>query len=157
LSHLVKQLEERIGVRLLHRTTRSVSVTDAGQRLLEELRPAIDQIAAALENLDGERLRPLGRLRIHAINDVAAVVTVAPVWERLLSTYPQIHLELHVGDAPVYLIAEGFDAGIGPKELADPNMIPVRLTGPMKMAIVGAPAYFARKRTPRNPSDSRPP
>jgi DNA-binding transcriptional LysR family regulator len=83
----MKQLEERIGVRLLHRTTRSVSVTDAGQRLLEELRPAIDQIAAALENLDGKRLRPLGRLRIHAINDVAAVVTVAPVWERLLSTY----------------------------------------------------------------------
>jgi DNA-binding transcriptional LysR family regulator len=60
-------------------------------------------------------------------------------------------LELHVGDAPVDLIAEGFDAAIGPKEHADPNMIPVRLTGPMKMAIVGAPAYFARKRTPRNP------
>jgi DNA-binding transcriptional LysR family regulator len=77
----VKQLEERIGVRLLHRRTRSVSVTDAGQRLLEEPRPAIDQIAAALENLDGERLRALGPLRIHAINDVAAVVTVAPVWE----------------------------------------------------------------------------
>src|SRR5882724_2423539 len=71
LSHSMRQLEGRLGVRLLNRTTRSVSVTDAGQRLLERLRPAIDQIAGALENLDEERLRPVGRLRIYA-NHLAA-------------------------------------------------------------------------------------
>src|SRR5258708_16858215 len=75
LSHLMRQLEERLGVRLLHRTTRSVLVTDAGQRLFDRLRPAIDQIAGALE------LRPLGRLRIYATSHVAAMATVAPVWD----------------------------------------------------------------------------
>src|SRR5258708_5141013 len=75
LSHLMRQLEERLGVRLLHRTTRNVSVTDAGQRLLNELRPAIDQISGALENLNEERLRPLGRLRVYATNEVAAMTT----------------------------------------------------------------------------------
>src|SRR6202521_1894377 len=94
LSHSMRQLEERLGVRLLHRTTRSVSVTDAGLRLLDRLRPAIDQIAGALENLDGERLRPVGRLRIYATTHLAATVIVA-VWECFLSTYPEVHLELH--------------------------------------------------------------
>src|SRR6478609_4937724 len=74
LSHSMRQLEERLGVRLLHRTTRSVSVTDAGLRLLDRLRPAIDQISDALENLDQERLRPVGRLRIYAHHVAAAAV-----------------------------------------------------------------------------------
>src|ERR1700675_4487447 len=72
LSHSMRQLEDRLGVRLLNRTTRSVSVTDAGRRLLDRLRPAIDQIAGALENLDQERLRPMGRLRIYATSQLAA-------------------------------------------------------------------------------------
>src|SRR6202158_2801727 len=79
LSHTMRQLEERLGVRLLHRTTRSVAVTDAGHRLLERLRPAIDQIAGALEDLNQERSRPFGRLRIYAIHAAAAAV-IAPVW-----------------------------------------------------------------------------
>jgi DNA-binding transcriptional LysR family regulator len=137
LSHLMRQLEERLGVRLLHRTTRSVLVTDAGQRLFDRLRPAIDQIAGALENLDEERLRPLGRLRIYATSHVAAMATVAPAWERFLSTYPETQLELHVGDAPIDLVAEGFDVGIGPQDRAADGMIAVRVTGPMKMAVVG--------------------
>src|SRR3954468_23848819 len=81
LSHSMRQLEERLGVRLLHRTTRSVSVTDAGLRLLERLRPAIDQIGEALEDLNQERQRPSGRLRIHAVH-VAAAAVIAPVWGR---------------------------------------------------------------------------
>src|SRR5580693_8371483 len=81
LSHSMRQLEERLGLRLLHRTTRSVSVTDAGARLLERLRPAIDQIAGALENLNEERQRPLGRLRSYASRFAAAAV-VAPIWAR---------------------------------------------------------------------------
>src|SRR6202789_324614 len=93
LSHSMRQLEERLGLRLLHRTTRSVSVTDAGHRLLERLRPAIEQIASALENLNEERDRPVGRLRIYAIHTAAAAV-IAPVWHRFLSTYPEIYLEI---------------------------------------------------------------
>ena len=93
LSHSMRQLEERLGMRLLNRTTRSVSVTDAGLRLLERLRPAISQIAGALEDLNQERQRPLGRLRIYAVQ-VAAAAVIAPVWGRFLSTYPDVHLEL---------------------------------------------------------------
>jgi DNA-binding transcriptional LysR family regulator len=148
LSHSMRQLEERLGVRLLNRTTRSVSVTAAGLRLLDRLRPAIDQIAGALENLDEERLRPVGRLRIYATSQLAAAVIV-PVWERFLSTYPEVQLELHVGDGPIDIVAKGFDAGIGSQDHAAADMIAVRAMGPMKLAIVGAPAYFARRRPPR--------
>src|SRR3979411_734621 len=99
LSHSMRQLEERLGVRLLNRTTRSVSVTDAGLRLLEQLRPAINQIAGALEDLNQKRLRPMGRLRIYAVH-VAAAAVITPIWGRFLSTYPEVHLELAVGAAP---------------------------------------------------------
>jgi DNA-binding transcriptional LysR family regulator len=153
LSHSMRQLEERLGVRLLHRTTRSVSATDAGQRLLKRLRPAIDQIAGALENLNQERRRPLGRLRIYATSHLAATAVVVPIWDRFLSAYPEVHLELHVGDAPIDIVAEGYDAGLGPQDRAAADMIAVRLTGPMKIAIVGAPTYFARQRVPRTPDD----
>src|ERR1700726_3072693 len=152
LSHSMRQLETRLGVRLLNRTTRSVSVTDAGQRLLEQLRPAIDQIAGALENLDQARLRPAGRLRIYATSHLAATVIV-PIWERFLSTYPEVHLELHVGDGPIDIVAKGFDAGIGPHDRAPADMIAVRVMGPMKVAVVGAPGYFARRPPPRTPDD----
>jgi DNA-binding transcriptional LysR family regulator len=152
LSHSMRQLEGRLGVRLLNRTTRSVSVTDAGQRLLEQLRPAIDQIASALENLDQARLRPAGRLRIYATSHLAATVIV-PIWERFLSTYPEVHLELHVGDGPIDIVAKGFDAGIGAQDHVAADMIAVRAMGPTKLAIVGAPTYFARRRPPRTPDD----
>ena len=129
LSHSMRQLEERLGMRLLNRTTRSVSVTDAGLRLLERLRPAISEIAGALEDLNQERQRPVGRLRIYAI-DLAASAVIAPIWKRFLSTYPDIHLELAVGEAPIDIVAKGFDAGIGPRDRAPADMIAVRVTGP---------------------------
>jgi DNA-binding transcriptional LysR family regulator len=152
LSHSMRQLEERLSVRLLHRTTRSVSLTDAGRRLLDRLRPAIDQIAGALEDLNQERQRPMGRLRIYAIH-LAAAAVVAPIWGRFLSTYPEVHLELAVGEATIDIVAKGFDAGIGPRDRAPADMIAVRVTGPMQIAVVGAPAYFARRRPPRTPDD----
>jgi DNA-binding transcriptional LysR family regulator len=148
----MRQLEERLGLRLLHRTTRSVSATDAGLRLLERLRPAIEQIAGALENLNEERQRPMGRLRIYAAAAAAAAV-VAPIWARFLSTYPEIHLELAVGEAPIDIVAKGFDAGIGPQNRAAADMIAVRVMGPMKIAVVGAPSYFVKRRSPRTPDD----
>jgi DNA-binding transcriptional LysR family regulator len=152
LSHAMRQLEERLGVRLLHRTTRSVSLTDAGRRLFDRLRPAIDQIAGALENLNQERQRPMGRLRIYAVH-TAAVAIIAPIWGRFLSTYPEVHLELAVGEAPLDIVAKGFDAGIGPHDRAPADMIAVRVMGPMKFAAVGAPTYFARRPPPRTPDD----
>lgn len=152
LSHLMRQLEERLGVRFLHRTTRSVSLTDAGRRLLDRLRPAIDQIAAALEDLNQERQRPVGRLRIY-VHHVAAAAVIAPIWGRFLSTYRDVHLELALGLAPIDIVAMGFDAGIGPRDRARADMIALRVMGPMKIVVVGAPTYFARRRPPRTPDD----
>jgi DNA-binding transcriptional LysR family regulator len=152
LSHSMRQLEERLGVRLLHRTTRSVSATDAGLRLLDRLRPAMSQIGDALEDLNQERQRPLGRLRIYAVH-LAGAAVVAPIWGRFLSNYPEVHLEIALGEAPIDIVAKGFDAGIGPRDRAPTDMIAVRVTGPMKIAVVGAPAYFARRRRPRTPED----
>ena len=152
LSHSMRHLEERLGVRLLRRTTRSVSVTDAGLRLLERLRPAIDQISSALEDLNQERQRPIGRLRIYAIQ-VAAAAVIAPIWGCFLSTYPDVHLELALGEAPIDIVAKGFDAGIVPRDRVPADMIAVRVMGPMKVAVVGAPTYFARRRPPRTLDD----
>jgi DNA-binding transcriptional LysR family regulator len=152
LSHTMRQLEERLGVRLLHRTTRSVSLTDAGLRLIEQLRPAISRIAGALEDLKEERHHPSGHLRIHA-TPMAAVAVIAPVWGRFLSTYPEVQLEVEIGEAPVDIVAKGLDAGIAPRDWAAADMIATRVTGPMKVAIVGAPGYFARRRPPRTPED----
>jgi len=152
LSHTMRQLEERLGVRLLHRTTRSVALTDHGRRLLERLRPAIAEITGALEDLDHVRRRPFGRLRIHA-SAGAAAAAIAPVWDRFLKTYPDVHLDLQVDDSPVDIVAKGFDAAIGIKERVAADMIAVRVTGPMKVVVVGAPAYFARRPAPRTPDD----
>jgi DNA-binding transcriptional LysR family regulator len=152
LSHTVRQLEERLGIRLLHRTTHAVAPTDAGQRLLDRLRPAIAEIAGALEDLDRERLRPFGRLRIHA-SAGAAAIAIAPVWDCFVASYPDVQLELEVDDAPVDIVSKGFDAAITIRERAAADMIAVRVTGPVKVAVVGAPAYFARRPAPCTPDD----
>jgi DNA-binding transcriptional LysR family regulator len=110
-------------------------VTDASLRLLERLRPAIEQLAGAIQNLNEERQRPLGRLRIYAV--------VAPIWARFLSTYPEIHLELAVGEALIDIVAKGSDAGIGPQNRAAADMIASEFMGPMKVAVVDASSYFA--------------
>src|SRR5436853_4592245 len=92
VSHSIRQLEERLGVRLLNRTTRSVALTQAGLRLLDRLRPAFDQISGALEELNEERNRPVGRLRIWI--SPAATIAILPVWQRYLSIYPEVELEI---------------------------------------------------------------
>lgn len=152
LSHTVRQLEERLGVRLLHRTTRSVSPTDAGLRLLERLRPAMDEVMIALEDLKREQHRPSGRLRIHATH-LAAMTVIAPIWNRFLSTYPEVEIELQVNQAAVDIVAKGFDAGIGGRDRADADMIVVRVMGPTKLVVVGSPAYIADRNAPAKPDD----
>src|SRR6266481_1083123 len=101
LSHSVRQLEERLGARLLHRTTRSVSLTDSGIRLLERLRPGMEQISSALEELKDQQHRPSGRLRLYVNTDYALQMVIAPIWERFLSRYPEVRLELYIEPAPI--------------------------------------------------------
>ena len=152
LSHTIRQLEERLGVRLLNRTTRSVSLTDAGLRLLDRLRPAVEQISRALDDLKGEQGHPFGRLRLY-VSHFAGAAVIAPVWARFLSTFPDVQLEVQANEVPLDIVAKGFDAGIGPKYHAAEDMIAVRVMGPMRVTVVGAPAYFARRRPPRTPDD----
>jgi DNA-binding transcriptional LysR family regulator len=153
LSHSVRQLEERLGARLLHRTTRSVSLTDSGVRLLERLRPGMDQISDALEELKEERRHPSGRLRIYAQYWTASTV-VAPIWQRFLSSYPDVHLELCVeSSAEVDIVAGGFDAGLAVRENVPAEMIAVRVTSPMQAAVVASPGYLAKHPPPRTPDD----
>jgi DNA-binding transcriptional LysR family regulator len=152
LSQTMRQLEERLGVRLLNRTTRSVSLTDAGNRLFDQLQSAFGQIDSALEELNRQRARPVGTLRIHATPAAAALV-VAPVWERFLSTNPDVHLELRVDQAPADIVAMGFDAVIGCREHLATDMEVMRATGPMKIAVVAAPVYLADYGHPRTPED----
>jgi DNA-binding transcriptional LysR family regulator len=152
LSHAMRQLEERLAVRLLNRTTRSVSLTDAGLRLLDRTRPAVEQISRALDDLKGEQGHPFGRLRLY-VTQLAGAAVIAPVWARFLSTFPHVQLEVHADAAPGDIVAKGFDAGIGPKDWAAADMIAVRVMGPMRVAVVGAAAYFALQRPPRMPDD----
>jgi DNA-binding transcriptional LysR family regulator len=152
VSHSIRQLEERLGVRLLNRTTRSVALTQAGLRLLDRLRPAFDQISGALEELNEERQRPTGRLRIR-VSPLAATIVIMPNWRRYLSTYPEVQLEIWVDLGRVDIVASGFDAVIGPKDWVPSDMIGVRVAGATEIALVGAPAYFASRRSPRTPDD----
>jgi DNA-binding transcriptional LysR family regulator len=152
LSHTMRHFEERLGFRLLNRTTRSVSLTDAGLRLLDRLRPAVEQISRGLEDLKSEQGHPFGQLRLY-MTHLAGAAVIAPVWSRFLSTFPDVGLEIHTAEAPADIVAKGFDAGIGPKDWAAADMIAVRVMGPMRVAVVGAPTYFARRRPPRTPDD----
>jgi DNA-binding transcriptional LysR family regulator len=152
LSHTMRQLEERLGVRLLNRTTRSVALTDAGLRLLGRARPAVEQISQALDDLKSEQGHPFGRLRLH-VSHFAGMAVIAPVWARFLSTFPDVQLEVHADEALVDIVAKGFDAGISSKDLAAVDMIAVRVMGPMRVTVVGAPVYFAQRRPPRMPDD----
>jgi DNA-binding transcriptional LysR family regulator len=112
----------------------------------------MDQIADALEDLNQQRSRPFGRLRIYAMHFAAAAV-IAPIWYRFLSAYPDVHLELSVGETPIDIVAKGFDAGIAPLNRAAADMIALRVTGPLKIAVVAAPSYIAKRRLPRTPDD----
>jgi DNA-binding transcriptional LysR family regulator len=152
ISHAMRQLEQRLGMRLLHRTTRSVALTDQGRRLFEQIKPAMADINAALQALEQERLQPSGRLRLHASGGAAASV-IAPVWNTFLRTYPEVHLELKVDDGPVDVVAGGFDAAIAIKDQVPADMVAARVTGPMRAAVVGAPDYFARHGKPSTPDE----
>jgi DNA-binding transcriptional LysR family regulator len=152
LSHSMRRLEAKLGLRLLTRTTRSVAPTEAGERLIETLRPALEQIDARLASLTELRERPAGTIRI-TTSDHAAQSILWPVVDRLAADYPDLHVELNVQSGFTDVVAERFDAGVRLGEQLEKDMIAMRIGPELRMAAVGAPAYFARRGVPATPHD----
>lgn len=152
LSHGMRALEQRLGVRLLNRTTRSVSPTDAGSRLLAGVQPALADIDRALDAVNAYRERPAGTLRLN-VPRFAALAVLAPVLPRFLAMHPDVKLEISVDDAKVDIVERGFDAGIRFAEILSADMVAVRVGPPVAFAVVGAPAYFARRPQPATPDE----
>ena len=152
LSHTIRRLEEQIGVRLLTRTTRSVSPTDAGERLLAHLRPALADIRGVLTELAGLQSMPVGRLRLLCPR-LAAKSVLAPKLGQFARNYPGVELDITTDDSRVDLVAAGYDAGIQFGEYIAQDMVAVRVSPDLRPAIVGAPSYFAAHPKPTSPRD----
>jgi DNA-binding transcriptional LysR family regulator len=152
LSHTVRRLEARLGLRLLTRTTRTVAPTQAGERLIETLRPAFDEIDAKLAALNELREKPAGTIRITTTHYAARTI-LWPALARLLPDYPDVKVELSVDAALTDIVSERYDAGVRLGEQVAKDMIAVRIGPDIRMAVVGAPAYFADRQKPRTPHD----
>jgi len=153
LSEAVRRLEERLNLRLLHRTTRSIAPTEAGQRLFERLGPALGELGQALDSLNAFRERPAGTLRLNVPANVARTV-LPDLLARFLAAYPDIRVEITAEDSFVDLLAAGADAGIRYDERLEQDMIALPI-GPrtQRFALAAAPAYLAARGTPRHPRD----
>ncbi len=152
LSHTIRGLEEGLGVRLLTRTTRSVSPTEAGERLLETIGSRLDDIEHELEAISEFRDKPAGTVRISAI-DVVINTILWPKLRPLLHQYPDIKVEIGTDYGLTNIVAERYDAGVRRGEHVEKDMIAVRIGPPMRMAVVGAPSYFEGRPLPENPDD----
>ncbi|MCT7666982.1 LysR family transcriptional regulator [Shinella kummerowiae] len=152
LSHTIRLLEERLGVRLLTRTTRSVSLTEAGERLLLTIKPQFEEIETALSALTALRDKPAGTVRITA-GEHAAEKILWPAVERLLPDYPDIKVEIVVDNGLTDIVADRYDAGIRLGEQLDKDMVAVSIGPEMRMALVGSPSYFQHHPTPVTPQD----
>lgn len=152
LSHSMRGLEKRLGVQLLARTTRSVSSTAAGRALLQELSPALERIGKAVAETMKQRERPAGRIRL-IIPRTATEMVILPKLAKFARTYPEIVLEVTSSNDPVDLVAGEYDAGVQLGEFIQRDMIAVRVTKEMRLAVVGSPEYFESNRIPRNPQD----
>lgn len=152
LSHTIRGLEARLGLRLLARTTRSVAPTEAGERLLRALGPRFDEIEAELTELSELRDKPAGTIRITS-GEHAAEAILWPALAKLLPRYPDIKVELNIDYGLTDIVAERYDAGVRLGEQVAKDMIAVRIGPDFRMAVVGAPSYFARRPKPKNPQD----
>jgi DNA-binding transcriptional LysR family regulator len=152
LSHSMRGLEERLGLQLLARTTRSVSPTAAGSALLHELAPALEQIERAVAETRKQRESPSGRIRL-IIPRTATQMVLLPKLAEFARTYPEIVLEVTSSNDPVDLVAGEFDAGVQIGEFIQRDMIAVRVTREMRLAVVGTPQYFKSHPIPRKPQD----
>jgi DNA-binding transcriptional LysR family regulator len=152
LSHAIRRLEGRLGLRLLSRTTRSVAPTDAGERLLRALLPAFEHIDSEIESLTALREKPAGSIRITAAEHAADTVLL-PALGRLLPEYPDIQVEVVLDYGLTDVVAERFDAGIRLGEQVAKDMVAVRVGPDFRMAAVASPGYFSNRRVPRVPQD----
>jgi DNA-binding transcriptional LysR family regulator len=152
LSQTLRQLEARLGVRLLTRSTRSVATTEAGERLLQAVAPALDDIDAGVAALSALRETPAGLIRITA-HDHAVNAVLWPALLTLLPDYPDITVEVVIDYGLTDIVAERFDAGIRTGEMVARDMIAVRIGPDLRMAVVGSPAYFATRPEPQTPQD----
>jgi len=152
LSHTLRNLEERLGVRLLTRTTRSVAPTEAGERLLHSLGPRFEEIDAELAALSELRERPAGTIRITA-TEYAVDTLLWPKLAKFLAKYPDIKVEAISESALTDIVTQRFDAGVRIGEQVAKDMIAVRIGPDLRMAVVGAPSYFRRQAEPKKPQD----
>lgn len=152
LSHTVRRLEERMGVRLLLRTTRNVAPTEAGEQLVETLRPAFNDIRSRIEALSALRQKPAGTIRITSSRHASETILM-PVVKRLLAEYPDINIEISNDQKLIDLVAERYDAGVRLGEQVEKDMIAVRIGPEMRMVVAGSPAYFEKHPRPRTPHD----
>ena len=152
LSHSIRGLEKRLGLQLLARTTRSVSPTAAGAALLKELAPALERIERAVAETRKQRESPAGRIRL-VIPRTATKTVIPPKLARFSRTYPEIVLEVTSSNDPVDLVAGEYDAGVQLGEFIQRDMIAVRVTKEMRLAVVGSPGYFESNPIPRHPQD----
>lgn len=154
VSHSIRSLEKRVGVRLLHRTTRSVSLTDAGQQFLNELEPAFGRIGKALDGLNDFRDSPFGTLRLNVPGSIGTFI-LQDVMGPLVRQNPGLHLEVVATDKLVDIVAEGFDAGVRFGERLSQDMIAVRIKHRLRFVVVGSPAYLVGRSIPQTPAELR--
>jgi DNA-binding transcriptional LysR family regulator len=152
LSQRLRSIEERLGIRLMNRTTRSVSLTEAGELLFARVAPAIHDVSGALEEVRGLRGVPSGRLRINAPPPAVDLV-LAPMLGPFLQAYPQVELEIVGQSGFIDIVDAGYDAGVRYGEHLEQDMIAVSLGPPQRYALVAAPDYVARHGTPKHPRD----
>lgn len=152
LSHSLRQLEARLQVRLLHRTTRSVTATEAGEALLARLAPALGQIGDALEAVNDYRAQPQGLLRLN-VPRTAAYLLLMPLLPGFLQRYPGIQLDVVCDDTLVDIVSAGFDAGMRFGETLAADMVAVPVGPPMRFAVIASPGYLAQHGTPQHPAE----
>lgn len=152
LSHSLRQLEARLQVRLLHRTTRSVTATEAGEALLARLGPALGQIDSALEAVNDYRAQPQGLLRLN-VPRTAAYLLLMPLLPGFLQRYPGIQLDVVCDDNLVDIVGAGFDAGMRFGETLAADMVAVPVGPPMRFAVIASPGYLAQHGTPQHPAE----
>lgn len=152
VSQALRRLEERLGVALVRRTTRSVHLTEAGERLLGSARPALEELRTAVAAVGELGDEPRGTLRLHVSRAGESYLSGA-LLAGFLKEHQHVRLDLVVSDEPVDIVAEGYDGGVRLGEIIDRDMIAVPVSGDLRLIVVGAPSYFARHRKPKHPRD----
>jgi DNA-binding transcriptional LysR family regulator len=152
VSQTVRQLEAQLGAALLLRTTRSVALTEAGRRLLEQAGPALNQAVEALKAASARPGELTGKVRL-SVPEIAVPFVINPVLPEFVARYPKISVEVQVDNRRIDIVAEGFDAGVRLEEFLERDMVHIRLTESFRFVVVGAPSYLERRGTPATPKD----